>query len=92
MFSKFSFFRNFQLTELSQPCRIFFEQRQIDCHSYYGDWILDPGSGDFILAWAFTSGAGKFDVATGTGHTYGNANLATSEAVFEFSGEVKVPE
>lgn len=61
-------------------------------NGYYSDWVLDAASGDYILDWAFTGGSGKFEGATGTGRTYGHANLATGQAEFEFSGEVAVPE
>ena len=57
----------------------------------YSDWALNAESGDYILDWAFTDGTGKFDDATGTGRTYGNANLVTGQAAFEFSGNITVP-
>jgi hypothetical protein len=57
----------------------------------YSDWALDAASGDYVLDWAFTSGTGRFEGATGTGRTYGNADLATGQAEFEFSGTIAVP-
>ena len=57
----------------------------------YSNWVLDAQSGDYILDWAFTDGTGKFEDATGTGRTYGNANLTTGQAEFEFSGTITVP-
>ena len=55
---------------------------------HYSDWILNPETGDYILDWAFTGGKGQFDDFVGIGRTYGNANLVTGEAVFQFSGVV----
>jgi hypothetical protein len=58
---------------------------------HYSGFVLDLETGDYDLEWAFTGGTGKFEGATGTGHTDGLANLLTGEAKFEFSGEVTVP-
>ena len=58
---------------------------------FYSNWTLDAASGDYILDWAFTGGGGRFADATGTGRTYGNADLATGQAEFEFSGTITVP-
>lgn len=58
----------------------------------YSGFVLDLGTGDYDLEWAFTDGTGRFAGAEGTGHTDGLANLLTGEAEFEFSGKVTVPE
>jgi hypothetical protein len=56
---------------------------------YYSGFQL--GVGEYDLEWAFTDGTGRFEDATGTGHTDGLVNLNTGYALFEFSGEVTVP-
>ena len=57
----------------------------------YSGFVLDLGTGDYDLEWDFKSGTGRFEGATGEGHTDGLANLLTGEAKFEFSGEITVP-
>ena len=56
----------------------------------YSDFVLH-GTGEYDLDWVFTGGEGRFEGATGTGHTDGLANLLTGYAEFEFSGKVTVP-
>ena len=57
----------------------------------YSGFVLDLVTGEYDLEWDFKSGTGRFEGATGTGHTDGLANLLTGEAEFEFSGEITVP-
>lgn len=61
-----------------------------DClEGYYSDFVL--GIGEYDLDWVFTGGTGRFEDATGTGHTDGLVDLQTLYAKFEFSGEVTIP-
>lgn len=57
----------------------------------YSGFVLDLATGEYDLEWDFTGGTGRFEGATGTGHTDGLSNLLTGEAKFEFSGDVTVP-
>jgi hypothetical protein len=49
------------------------------------------GVGTYTLDWLFTEGTGRFDGASGTGHTDGLVDLSTGYAEFEFSGSIIVP-
>ena len=57
----------------------------------YSGFVMDLATGEYDLEWDFKSGTGRFEGATGTGHTDGLSNLVTGEAVFQFSGEITVP-
>lgn len=52
----------------------------------------NPITGTYDLDWVFTGGTGRFEGATGTGHTDGFPDFSILYAQFEFSGEVSVPE
>jgi hypothetical protein len=56
---------------------------------HYGDFVM--GIGTYTLDWIFTGGTGRFDGATGTGHTDGLVDFDTVHAEFEFSGTVTAP-
>jgi len=58
---------------------------------YYSNFQL--GFGTYELFWVFTGGTGRFEGASGTGHTDGLVDFGPPPyAKFEFSGEVTVPE
>lgn len=56
---------------------------------YYSNFEL--GVGTYVLDWVFTEGTGRFEGATGTGHTDGLVDFETLYAEFEFSGTIYVP-
>jgi hypothetical protein len=58
---------------------------------YYDLWEADVDAGTYDLDWVFESGTGRFEGATGTGHTDGIVDFYTGEAEFEFSGTITVP-
>ena len=58
----------------------------------YDGFVLNWEEGWYDLEWEFTGGEGKFDGATGRGHTDGLVDFTTGIAKYEFSGEVKVSE
>ena len=54
----------------------------------------NPATGTYDLEWVFTGGTGRFEGATGTGHTDGVSdftNFPEGYAEFEFSGSITVP-
>ena len=51
----------------------------------------NPYVGSYVLGWNFTGGTGRFEDATGTGHTDGLPDFAAQYAEFEFSGTITVP-
>jgi hypothetical protein len=58
-------------------------------YGHYSNFVL--GVGEYDLDWAFTGGTGRFEGATGTGHTDGLVDLITGYAEFEFSGQITIP-
>lgn len=56
---------------------------------YYSGFQL--GIGEYDLDWAFTDGTGRFEGASGTGHTDGSVDFDTGYAEFEFFGAVTAP-
>lgn len=57
---------------------------------HYSNFQL--GVGTYALDWVFTGGTGRFEGASGTGHTDGLVDLVTGYAEFEFSGTVTTPQ
>jgi len=55
----------------------------------YSDFQM--GTGTYTLDWLFTDGTGRFEDASGTGHTDGLVDLNSGYAQFEFSGTITVP-
>jgi hypothetical protein len=55
----------------------------------YSGFVM--GVGEYDLEWDFTGGTGRFEDATGTGHTDGLVDLSTGYAEFEFFGSIIVP-
>jgi len=53
----------------------------------------DPSmlTGKYVLDWAFTGGTGRFQDATGTGHTDGFPDFGILYAKFKFSATITVP-
>lgn len=57
---------------------------------HYSGFQLGPGT--YALDWVFTGGTGRFEGATGIGHTDGLVDFGPPHyAKFEFSGEITVP-
>ncbi len=50
-----------------------------------------PITGTYDLDWLFTGGTGRFEGASGTGHTDGLVDFGTFEAKYQFSGGITVP-
>jgi len=51
----------------------------------------NPYIGTYVLGWNFAGGTGRFENATGTGHTDGSPDFAAQYAEFTFSGNITVP-
>ena len=55
----------------------------------YSDFQM--GTGTYTLEWLFEGGTGRFNGASGTGHTDGLVDLDTGYAKFKFTGDITVP-
>ena len=57
----------------------------------YDGFVLDMEAGEYDLEWDFTVGTGRFEGATGDGHTDGLVDFTTGVAKYQFSGQITVP-
>jgi hypothetical protein len=56
---------------------------------FYHGFALNAETGEYDLDWTFESGTGRFEGATGTGHTDGLVDGGVAK--YQFSGTITVP-